>query len=160
MKKTCFWTSYRCVFHFCVFWNPNKTPPQLSNTKSDIWHRRVPQKMSNYEILWFFLEDIEGEMMKNMFFTSVMNAYVRGKTSKFEVNSHIFVLLRAKIWVSNVSKFKEKCDIWLMSLVDSKFKIIQNHGFIVITKDMGCKESSKTTYFVRKSPGNGSQVSH
>ena len=67
--------------------------------------------MTNYEILCFFLKDIEGEMMKNMFSTSVMNAYAGGKTSKFGINSHIFVLLRAKIWVSNVSKFKEKCDI-------------------------------------------------
>ena len=50
-------------------------------------------------------------MMKNMFFTSVMIAYAGSKTSKFGINSHIFVVLRAKILVSNVSKFKEKCDI-------------------------------------------------
>ena len=50
-------------------------------------------------------------MLKNMFFTSVMNACAGGKTSEFGVISHFFMLLRATIWVSNVSKFEDKCDI-------------------------------------------------
>ena len=55
--------------------------------------------------------DIGGEMSKIMLFTSVTDAYVRGKSSIFRVNSHICVLLQVKIWVSNVSQFEENCGI-------------------------------------------------
>ena len=67
--------------------------------RTDVFEKIIPKSDC------FPLQFLEGEMMKNMFFTSVMNAYAEGKTSKFGVNSHIFVFLRAKIWVSNVLKF-------------------------------------------------------
>ena len=160
MKKTCFWTSYRHDFDFCLFRKPQNNPPNFKSTMCDIWHRRVPLKITKYGIFYFSLEDIGGEMIKNVLFTSVTNAYVSGKSSIAEVNSRICVLLRVKTWVSNLSKFEENCDVWLMFLADTKILTAQNHRFIVIAKDMWFTESPKTTYYVWKSHGSGNQVSH